>query len=119
MARAVVFAYHDVGARCLPVLLRHGVDVALVVTHRDSPGENIWFANVEKVAIANGKLTYEAALAAVRGCRNPFAHRRLNIGEPVEIDGRTVCGESARCEAGRLGLPEIVVCLRYQRGQIR
>jgi len=53
-ARAVVFAYHDVGARCLPVLLRHGVDVRLVVTHRDSPGENIWFASVEKVAIANG-----------------------------------------------------------------
>jgi methionyl-tRNA formyltransferase len=51
---AVVFAYHDVGARCLRVLLRHGVQVPLVVTHRDDPGETIWFESVEKVAIASG-----------------------------------------------------------------
>ncbi len=44
--RAVVLAYHDVGHRCLGVLLAGGVDVALVVTHRDSPTENIWFASV-------------------------------------------------------------------------
>ena len=30
MTRAVVFAYHNVGVRCLKVLLAHGVDVALV-----------------------------------------------------------------------------------------
>jgi methionyl-tRNA formyltransferase len=34
--RAVVFAYHNVGVRCLKVLLAGGVDVALVVTHEDS-----------------------------------------------------------------------------------
>jgi methionyl-tRNA formyltransferase len=49
---AVVFAYHDVGVRCLSVLLAHGMDVALVVTHRDDPGENIWFESVEKLARA-------------------------------------------------------------------
>ena len=53
-ASAVVFAYHDVGARCLPVLLEHGVKVLLVVTHRDDPTENIWFASVEKLARARG-----------------------------------------------------------------
>ena len=47
---AVVFAYHDVGVRCLSVLLAHGVHVPLVVTHRDDPHENIWFASVEKLA---------------------------------------------------------------------
>jgi len=31
--RAVVFGYHNVGVRCLKVLLAGGVDVALVVTH--------------------------------------------------------------------------------------
>ena len=36
--RAVVFAYHDVGVRCLRVLLAHGVEVPLVVTHADAPG---------------------------------------------------------------------------------
>jgi len=43
---AVVFAYHDVGVRCLKVLLARGVRVSLVVTHEDNPNENIWFASV-------------------------------------------------------------------------
>lgn len=54
MTRAVVFAYHNVGARCLEVLLAQGVDVALVVTHTDNPRENIWFASVAGVAAAYG-----------------------------------------------------------------
>jgi methionyl-tRNA formyltransferase len=49
-ATAVVFAYHDVGCRCLSVLLAQGVRVPLVVTHRDQPGENIWFGSVERLA---------------------------------------------------------------------
>jgi methionyl-tRNA formyltransferase len=48
--RAVVFAYHNVGVRCLQVLLARGVDVALVVTHEDSASENIWFDSVARVA---------------------------------------------------------------------
>jgi methionyl-tRNA formyltransferase len=48
--RAVVFAYHNVGCRCLSVLLAHGMKVALVVTHDDSPGETIWFDSVERLA---------------------------------------------------------------------
>jgi methionyl-tRNA formyltransferase len=51
---AIVFAYHDVGARCLRVLLAHGVDVRLVVTHDDDPNENIWFERVGDVAAAYG-----------------------------------------------------------------
>jgi methionyl-tRNA formyltransferase len=51
---AAVFAYHDVGARCLRVLLDHGVDVRLVVTHRDDPAENVFFESVAKVAQARG-----------------------------------------------------------------
>ena len=54
MTRAVVFAYHDVGVRCLSVLLAHGVDVAYVFTHADDPNENIWFGNVEALARAHG-----------------------------------------------------------------
>lgn len=48
--RAVVFAYHNVGCRCLSVLLAHGIDVALVVTHDDNPKETIWFDSVERLA---------------------------------------------------------------------
>jgi len=54
MASAVVFAYHDVGVRCLSALLAAGIRPALVVTHRDDPRETIWFASVEKLARDNG-----------------------------------------------------------------
>lgn len=48
--RAVVFAYHNVGVRCLRVLLAHDVDVRLVVTHEDRPDETIWFDSVAATA---------------------------------------------------------------------
>ena len=50
MTTAVVFAYHNVGVRCLSVLLAQGVRVALVVTHEDRAQENIWFDSVEQLA---------------------------------------------------------------------
>ncbi len=46
----VVFAYHQVGFRCLSVLLAHGVDVRLVVTHEDNPHETIWWQSVAGLA---------------------------------------------------------------------
>ena len=52
--RAVVFAYHNVGVRCLKVLLAGGVDVALVVTHEDNAAENIWFESVVSLCEAEG-----------------------------------------------------------------
>ena len=54
MSRAVVFAYHDVGVRCLRALLDAGVAVPLVVTHRDDPQERIWFASVAALARERG-----------------------------------------------------------------
>lgn len=53
MNTAVVFAYHNVGVRCLSVLLAHGVDVLLVLTHEDDPAEQIWFDSVSKLAARN------------------------------------------------------------------
>jgi methionyl-tRNA formyltransferase len=47
---AVVFAYHDVGCRCLKVLLNQHIHVPLVITHRDNPAETIWFASVAELA---------------------------------------------------------------------
>ncbi len=54
MTTAVVFAYHNVGARCLRVLLAHGVRVPLVVTHADNPAELVWFERVADVAADYG-----------------------------------------------------------------
>ena len=48
--RAVVFGYSNVGDRCLRVLHAGGVQVALVVTHRDHPGETLWFSRVADTA---------------------------------------------------------------------
>lgn len=52
--KAVVFAYHNVGVRCLLTLLARGVDVRLVVTHRDNPSETIWFDSVHDTAVEHG-----------------------------------------------------------------
>ena len=52
--RAVVCAYGEVGHACLDTLLELGADVALVVTHEDSPGEKIWFSSVRERATAGG-----------------------------------------------------------------
>lgn len=49
-ARALVFAYHNVGVRGLSALLAQGVQVPLVVTHSDDPNENRWFGSVAELA---------------------------------------------------------------------
>jgi methionyl-tRNA formyltransferase len=53
-ATAVVFAYHDVGVRCLSALLDHDIRVRLVLTHRDDPGETVFFGSVERLATEHG-----------------------------------------------------------------
>jgi methionyl-tRNA formyltransferase len=79
MSRAVVFAYHNVGVRCLQVLLARGVDVALVVTHKDNPAETIWFESVADLAARHDIPTItpddpntEAVMARVRAARPDF-----------------------------------------------
>ncbi len=61
MPSAVVFAYHNVGVRCLKVLLAHGFDIPLVVTHEDNPGEHIWFDSVARTAAEYGLSTLSPA----------------------------------------------------------
>lgn len=77
--RAVAFAYSNVGDRCLRVLRARGVEVPLVVTHRDPPGETIWFRRVADTAADLGlPLRYSddpaepALAAAVRDARPDF-----------------------------------------------
>jgi methionyl-tRNA formyltransferase len=42
-ARTVIMGYHTLGCLGFDALLRHGYDVAAVFTHRDAPGEEIWW----------------------------------------------------------------------------
>lgn len=74
--RAVVFAYHNVGVRCLRVLLARGVDVALVVTHEDNPAERIWFGSVAQVAAEHGIETITPADPAGAALREAVARAR-------------------------------------------
>jgi len=61
---AVVFAYHDVGVRCLKALISAGVRIPLVVTVADDPGENRWYASVAAAAAEYGLETLTPASAA-------------------------------------------------------
>jgi methionyl-tRNA formyltransferase len=49
-----VFAYNNIGCRCLELLVRRGEDVRAVFTHTDDPNENIYFDSVEEIARASG-----------------------------------------------------------------
>ncbi len=51
---AVVFAYSEVGFRCLRALLDGGVQVRSVFTHEDAAGERVWFASVARLAAERG-----------------------------------------------------------------
>ena len=57
--RLVVMAYQDVGWVCLDELLALGADIALVVSHRDDPGEKVWFGSVAHLARGLGLNTLE------------------------------------------------------------
>ncbi|HME39956.1 MAG TPA: hypothetical protein VKG63_13470, partial [Steroidobacteraceae bacterium] len=54
MTRAVVFAYSEVGVRCVRELLAQGVEIPLLFTHADDPGEKQWFGSVRQLAEAHG-----------------------------------------------------------------
>ena len=62
---AVVFAYHDVGVRCLKALLSARVHVPLVVTVADDPHENRWYASVAQTAADYGLETLTPEPAAL------------------------------------------------------
>lgn len=52
--KAVVFAYSNIGCAGIEALLRNGFEIAAVFTHKDQPGENIWFDSVAKLAASRG-----------------------------------------------------------------
>jgi methionyl-tRNA formyltransferase len=49
----VVFAYSEVGVRCVRALLEQGIEIPLLFTHADDPGEHRWFASVRQLAEAH------------------------------------------------------------------
>ena len=56
--KAIVFAYHNMGCAGIEALLRNGVEIAAVFTHRDDPKENRWFRSVAELAASKGIPVY-------------------------------------------------------------
>src|SRR5580698_3054951 len=54
MTRAVVFAYSEVGVRCVRELLAQGIEIPLLFSHSDDPNEKQWFGSVNELARAQG-----------------------------------------------------------------
>jgi methionyl-tRNA formyltransferase len=71
-ARAVVFAHHDVGVRCLKTLLSAGVEVPLVVTVPDDPLERPWYASVAATAAEYGLNSIAPAQVNGSGVEQPL-----------------------------------------------
>jgi methionyl-tRNA formyltransferase len=51
---AIVFAYSEVGVRCVRELLDQGVKIPLLFSHADDPKETQWFGSVQQLAREHG-----------------------------------------------------------------
>lgn len=52
--RALVMGYHTMGCVGFDALLRHGFEIAAVLTHRDDPGEEVWWESLAERAGRRG-----------------------------------------------------------------
>ena len=52
--KAVVLAYHNIGCVGIEALLKAGIEVSAVFTHKDNPNENTWFRSVAELAAMRG-----------------------------------------------------------------
>ncbi|CAI8773277.1 fused UDP-4-amino-4-deoxy-L-arabinose formyltransferase/UDP-glucuronate dehydrogenase [Pseudomonas sp. IT-196MI5] len=53
-AKAVVFAYHDIGCAGIESLLSTGFEIAAVFTHADDPKENAFYGSVAQLCARHG-----------------------------------------------------------------
>lgn len=54
MTSAIVFAYSEVGVRCVRELLAQGIEIPLLFSHADDPKETQWFGSVQQLAKESG-----------------------------------------------------------------
>jgi methionyl-tRNA formyltransferase len=57
-ARCVLFLYHEIGYACAEALLAMNAPIAAAFTHRDTPGEEIWWRSCAELARANSIPVY-------------------------------------------------------------
>jgi len=56
----IVFGYHNIGVTGIKTILKHGIKVHAVFTHRDEANENIWFNSVSEFCRENNINYYYA-----------------------------------------------------------
>jgi len=82
VTRAVVFAYSEVGVRCVRELLAQDIEIPLLFTHADDPHENQWFGSVQQLARAHGL----AQGAAIVTPESPNTPEWLKAGKAANPD---------------------------------
>jgi len=76
----VVFAYSEVGYRCLKALTGSGANIRAVFTYEDNPDENTWFSSVKALALDNGIEVYTPD-----GVKDPGSFELIKSLEPEII----------------------------------
>lgn len=78
--RIVVFAYSEVGYRCLKALTGAGANIRAVFTYEDKPDENTWFCSVKDLAMDKGIRVYTP-----EGVKDPGSFEVIKDLEPEII----------------------------------
>ncbi len=78
--RTVVLGYHNIGCVGIKALIRNGFEIKAVFTHKDAPGENIWFDSVAKLAAGRGIPVF-----APEDINHPMWVKRIRELEPEII----------------------------------
>ncbi|MGH7932093.1 MAG: formyltransferase [Candidatus Binataceae bacterium] len=94
-APCVLFAYHEMGHACMAALLQMGVPIMALFTHRDVPGEEIWWrscaelAHVNSIPLHTPKMIDAGWIAKIAAMRPAviysFNYRNLLPGELLRL----------------------------------
>ncbi len=98
-AKAVVFAYHDIGCAGIEALLDTGYEIAAVFTHADDPGENTFYASVAQLCARKG-----ISVHAPEDVNHPLWIERINQLAPDYLFSfyyRNLLGEPLLATAGK------------------
>ncbi|MFY0730655.1 bifunctional UDP-4-amino-4-deoxy-L-arabinose formyltransferase/UDP-glucuronic acid oxidase ArnA [Pseudomonas sp. NFX15] len=79
-AKAVVFAYHDIGCAGIESLLASGFEIAAVFTHADDPKENAFYGSVAQLCARHG-----IAVHAPEDANHPLWIERIAKLDPEYI----------------------------------
>jgi|ETNmetMinimDraft_13_1059891.scaffolds.fasta_scaffold01377_3 UDP-4-amino-4-deoxy-L-arabinose formyltransferase/UDP-glucuronic acid dehydrogenase (UDP-4-keto-hexauronic acid decarboxylating) len=75
--KSIVLAYHNIGCSGIKALLKNGIDISAIFTHKDELQENIWFESVAELAAI-----HDIAVFAPDDINHPIWVQRIIDLEP-------------------------------------